>query len=208
MSWIDKIHRIVVLNLLKKQDRLLQITEHFEEYDIPFQRYSAIENERGAEGLKDTMIELFKDCIEKNMQYVLVFEDDAFCVVQKQVLHNTMNNVLNNLPENWGMCFLGAQVTGKFTYRHTENILSAVKIFSTHSVLYSLKGMKEILAQGIYAPIDNFYVEKIEPLHISYIAYPLLFSQKEGYSDICKQTISWRPFIDGSYNQRYNEFNG
>jgi hypothetical protein len=208
MEWISKIDRIVCLNLLKRTDRLISFTEMMEEYEIPFERYSAIEDEKGAEGLKRTMIELFSDCIEKKLEYVLVFEDDAVFVPQKQIVHETMDKAMSNLPGNMNMLFLGCQLTGRISHFHSPNILQASKMFSTHAVLYTLKGMKEVLASGIYAPIDNYYVEKIENWGGSYCTYPLLCSQRAGFSDIGKSEISWDVFITPRFNQKVNEFNG
>ncbi len=71
--------------------------------------------------------------------------------------------------------------------------------------MYSLKGMKEILAHNIEAPIDNFYVSTIEPMGLSFATYPLLTTQYAGFSDIGKNVIDWSPFIIPRYTQKLNE---
>lgn len=208
MNWISKIDEIVVLNLPEREDRLIQFTAMMEEYKIPFRRIEAIKKDNGAEGLRDSMVKLFTEALSKRHKNILVFEDDCLFVEEVETFHDTMNKAIDNLPELWVMCFLGCQVTGKFIHRHHPNILSASKVFSTHAVLYSERGMKECLSQGFSYPIDNYYVDKIEPLRASYVVWPLLATQREGYSDICKNDISWIPFINGSYNQKYAEFHG
>lgn len=208
MEWINKIDEICVVNLTKRDDRLLEFAKQMEEYEIPFKRVSAIENPKGAEGLRDTMKRLFEDCIEKKFQHVLVFEDDALFVVPSSILHDTMNKVMGQLPPNYFMLFLGCQITGCISHYHSPNIIQASKMFSTHAVLYSLQGMKEILAHGFDYPIDNYYTAEIEPMRNSYCTYPLLASQREGYSDICQNPISWRPFIEARFEQKIGEFNG
>lgn len=208
MSWVDKIDDIVVLNLPHREDRLLEFAKMMEEYEIPFRRIEAMSKPNGAEGLRDTMVKLFTEALEKGHKKILVFEDDAQFVVQKEWVDIVMNEVVDNLPELWLMCFLGCQVTGKFIHRYHPHILSASKIFSTHTVLYSERGMRECLSQGFDFPIDNYYVDKMEPLRGSYVVHPMLSTQRKGFSDIYKNEIDWTPFIDGSYNQKYNEFNG
>lgn len=206
MNWVSKIDQIFCINLLKREDRLLEFVEQAEKYEIPFQRYSAIENSKGAEGLKDTMVSLFTECIEKNYEHVLVFEDDMVIVEGPEIFHNTMNSVVNNLPPNYVMVFLGCQLTGEIKSFYSKNLMKANKMFSTHAVLYSKRGMKEALAQGITGPIDNFYVSNLEPLNESYAVVPILCSQRSGYSDIGGQHWDWGPFIEPRFNEKVNAF--
>lgn len=208
MNWINKIDAIYCINLAKREDRLLEFTGMMEEYEIPFKRVEAVEDSNGARGLRDTMVKIFTEALEKGHKQILVFEDDAEIVVSKDLFHITMNSVIDNLPEMWIMCFLGNQVTGKFTHRYHPNILSATKMFSTHAAIYSERGMRECLSQGFDYPIDNYFVEKIEPMRASYTIYPMLASQREGFSNIYGNKINWKPFIEGSYNQKYSEFGG
>lgn len=206
MEWFNFFDGIYVLNLDKREDRLIQITEDFENFEIPFERIKAIEKDNGAEGLRDSVIKLFNECIEKNYKNILLFEDDCKLLTTKDEFHNTMNAVVKQLPENYIMCFLGAQVTGRIHQWYWPNIFLAHKIFSTHSVMYSQQGMREIVASNLQAPIDNYYVEKIEPLGGSYCTYPLLTTQYAGFSDIGRSEMDWSPFIQPRYEQKINEY--
>lgn len=202
MEWINKISRIVCLNLEKREDRLLEFAEMADKYEIPFERVSAIEDEQGARGLRDSMIEIFKEAIENNRPNLLVFEDDAEIVVGKDEFHLWMNKAVEQLPENYWMLFMGCQLTGNGCKFHSANLIRVSKAFSTHAVLYSLQGMKEIMSRDFQYPIDNFYVAELQEHGHSYCTYPLLASQRVGYSDIGKNEISWKPFIDQRFNQQ------
>lgn len=207
MNWVAKIDRIVCLNLTHRTDRLLDFTEQMENYQIPFERISAIhDKERGARGLRDTMVQLFTEEIEKGTEHILVFEDDAECVVEPQRFHLTMDSIVEQMPANYHMILLGCQLTGRINSFYTPNLIQVVKAFSTHAVLYSLQGMKEIINRGIGFPIDNWMVESVQPLGQTYCTYPLLVSQKPGHSDIGGQFISWKPFMDVRYQQKINEY--
>lgn len=203
--WRNFVDKIYVVNLLKRTDRLLQITEDFEKYEIPFERFQAIENDRGAEGLRDTMKLLFESCVEKGYRNVLVFEDDADFVIEKFWFHDTMDKVAIQLPDNYHICFLGCQLTVTPSHFHSPNLISAQKMFSTHAAIYSLQGMKEILSRDFDFPIDNYYVAEIQPMGHCYCTYPLLCSQREGYSDIGHNFISWKPFIEHRFEQKVSE---
>lgn len=207
--WHNFFDDILVINLLKRQDRHLQITKDFEEYEIPYRRVQAIEdNEQGARGLRDTMLNIFREAIEKDHKHILVFEDDCKIVIEKFWFHDTMEKIVAQLPESYHLCFLGGQASHRFSHFHSTNLLPVTMYFSTHSVIYSLQGMKEIMARGMEYPIDNWYVKEIETLGQCYTCDPLLCSQYAGYSDIGKNEIDWSPFIIPRHAQKIAEMNG
>lgn len=206
MEWINKTGRIVCLNLTIREDRLIDFAKQMEEYEIPFERIEAIRDEQqGARGLRDTMVKLFKEEVEKGTGHILVFEDDAQIVVTPEIFHDTMNKVMEQLPQNYLMCFLGCQITANGCRWQSANLIEVVKAFSTHAVIYSLQGMKEILARDFGFPIDNWYVSELQNFRTSYCTYPFLCSQRPGHSDIGGNFIDWRPFLDVRYNQKLHE---
>lgn len=205
MKWIDYFDEIYVLNLLKRTDRLLQITQDFEKYEIPFTRINAIEMPNGAEGLRDTMVLVFNDAIEKNYRNILIFEDDCKIVIDPFWFHETMNDVVDELPISYHLCFLGGQASNRFSHFHSKHLLPVQKYFSTHSVAYSIQGIKEILARPFGFPIDNWMVEHIQPMGHCYTIHPLLCSQYAGFSDIGKNVMDWNPFIVPRHQQKINE---
>jgi len=204
--WTNFFDDILVINLLKREDRLLQTTKDFEEYGIPFRRVQAIEDaEQGARGLRDTMLGIFKEAIEKNHKHILVFEDDCKIIVEKLWLDDTMNKVTDQLPDNYHICYLGGQMSRKPTHFHSPNLLPVVQYFATHSVIYSLQGMKEIMSREMGYPIDNWMVEEIQKLGHTYACHPLLCSQYAGFSDIGHNFINWEPFIVPRHAQKIAE---
>jgi hypothetical protein len=202
MNWLSEISRIVVLNLNKRDDRLLEFAKQADDYSIPFERISAIEKENGAEGLRDTMKEVFTEALENNRHNLLVFEDDCEFVEEPSTFNLYMDKVIEQLPENYWMVFLGCQLTGTGCFMQSPNLIRGKKMFATHAVLYSKQGMTEIMGRDFQYPIDNFYVAELQNYGHCYCTYPLLASQRVGYSDIGKNVISWKPFIDQRYTQQ------
>ena len=203
--WKKFFSQIYLLNLEKRVDRLLKCCEIFEQYNIPYKRISAIEKENGAEGLKDTMMIVFEDAIKNNYQNILVFEDDVKFVESVELFNETMNKVIEQIPSNYHTCFLGCQATAGFPNWYSTNLLPLNKGFATHSVMYSLQGINEIMVRGMGYPIDNWMVDEIQTLGHSYCVFPLLCTQYEGDSDIGKTWINWDVFITQRYNQKINE---
>lgn len=204
--WTDFFSQIYLINLSHRTDRLLTSVQQLCDYQIPFKRVEAIHNpQQGAEGLRDTMLKIFYEAIEKDYDNILVFEDDVLFVAEKIWVDDTMEKVVKQLPENYHLCFLGGQPTAGFQNFYSTNLLPVIKFFSTHAVAYSKQGIKEIMARGLGFPIDNWLVSEIEVMGHSYCTYPLLASQNAGYSDIAHQEFSWRPFIEQKFQQKINE---
>lgn len=205
MEWINKIERIVCLNLAHRVDRLLDFTKMMEEYDIPFERIEAIHDPQGAKGLRDTMARLFNEEIAKGTNHVLVFEDDAEIIIEKEIFHEVMNNAMNQTPDNYHMVFLGCQITSNGCKHYSANLIQVIKAFSTHAVIYSLQGMREIMGRDFGFPIDNWYVDNLQNEGHSYCTNPFLVSQRDGVSDIGGQFISWKPFLEQRFNQKVGQ---
>lgn len=205
--WTNFIDKIYLINLAKREDRLLLSAEQFEKYNIPYQRIEAIEDEQGARGLRDTMLKIFNEAIESNYQNILVFEDDVRFIAAEEIFNDTMNKAVLQLPENYHLFYLGGQATGGYTHFHAANILPVFKYFATQSVIYSRQGIKEILARNLDFPIDNYIVEHIQVLGHSYAVHPILCTQFAGYSDIGCSEIDWDVFITPRHYQRIAEIN-
>jgi len=206
MEWIDKINRIVCLNLTHRTDRLLEFTAMCEQYEIPFDRITAIhDKEQGARGLRDTMVNLFTEEISKGTQHLLVFEDDAEILPEVGKFNSVMNEVMKELPESYHICFLGCQITSNGCRRHSPHLIKVIKAFSTHAVIWSLQGMKEVMARGMGFPIDNWMVDHLEGLGQSYCTNSFLVSQRDGVSDIGGNFISWKPFLEQRFKQKIGE---
>lgn len=205
--WTNFFDKILVINLPSRTDRLLQIAEELYKWGIPYELVNATPHEDGAEGLRITVEKIFRDAIAKNLSSVLIFEDDAMFVESCGNPNETMEQVVKQLPPTWQLLYLGAQCTNGFKAKPSNNLLLLDMAFATHAWAISLDGMKEILAAGLEAPIDNSIVKTIQPKGNTYITYPLLCTQRPGYSDIGRTEINWQPFIEQRYYQKFSESN-
>lgn len=208
MSWTKYFTKILAINLKKRQDRLLQIYEEMDRMDIPFELITAIENENGSIGLRDTVVGILEQGVKEGWDNVLIFEDDCLFTETKQVVDDTMNMAINQLPDNWHILYLSAQCTMGFTHKVGSNLLALQGAFATHSWAISQQGMKDILASNLQAPIDNHIVANTQKQGNTYITYPILTTQREGFSNIGNTEIAWDVFITPRYYQKLAEMNG
>lgn len=197
--WTDFFDRIVVINLPERKDRLIEVTEEMDKYNIPFELVDGIKCDNGAEGLRQTVENIFVESIEVGHKRILIFEDDCLFVHDPT---EVMNNAVKELPENWHILYLGAQCINGFKRRQSSALLQLDNAYATHAWGLSLQGMKEIISAGLEAPIDNSIVSTIQPLQQCFITYPLLATQRAGESNIGGTWIDWSPFIVQRYTQK------
>lgn len=203
MSWTSFFDKIVVINLPTRNDRLVATMGELDKHNIPFDLVEATSHENGAMGLQITMINLFKDCIEKGYKNILVFEDDVEFL--NEDVNGTMDKVVEQLPDNYHIIYLGCQPTHGYPRFYSDNLLPVTGAFATHACGYSLSAMKSLVALDMQPPIDNFIVRVLQPEGKCYQTYPFLATQREGFSDIGKAEISWKPFLEVRHKQKIAE---
>lgn len=193
-NWVKSIDAIFVINLLKRNDRLQQVTQELSKYSIPFTIWRAVERENGAEGLRQTMQQLFVNCLGAGLKRVLIFEDDALMI---EDINKYMPLCLQQLPQDFDLLYLGCQHNQPFERFHSENLLEVISAFSTHAVLWSESGMQKFYDRCDGLPIDREIRNKIQAIDQKcYTAYPMLVSQRPSFSDIDGQFRDWSKWLE------------
>lgn len=211
-KWATFFDAIYLINLESSTGRLLFSLKQLHSCGVPVQVFEASFREIGIIGLRDTMIRLFIECLERGYENVLVLEDD-FRVLED--LNIYMPLCLEQLPKNYDLLYLGGYVIRPFVRKHSENLLVLDKILTTHAICYSKKAMQLLLP--IFAeqsanpmdktPIDMVILNRVLCNQNSYITYPLLVSQMNGYSYIQKQEIDYTKYIEQEYASNYEKLN-
>lgn len=209
LSWQYFFDEIYLINLDKRHDRYMASLRQLDDYGINFKRIAAVEDtESGARGLRDTMLLIFNESLEKNHSNILVLEDDFEFIKEVIWVDEVMNAVVKELPENYLLAYMGGQPTGGFQSYYSAHLLPVFKYFATQSVIYSRQAIKEImLTREMGYPIDNWLVDNIQTLGNCYAINPMLCSQRPCKSDIGGTFIDWRPFMDMRHEQQIAELN-
>jgi len=201
-NWQEYFDAVVVINLKKREDRLLRITEMLSEYNIEASVFEAIESNVGYVGLIRSIKTLFKDCLSRGYERVIVLEDDCKFVVSRETFDNTMNKCVDELKKyTWGLFYLGVQACLPFKGWRGDCLVEVNWGQSTHAVAYSKHAMQFAVDKYIDEPIDNFWVHKYQPHNLCLASYPLLATQEVGYSDICKEHTDWTKYITPLYEK-------
>ena len=82
---MEKIAKIVYINLERRQDRREEIEQELVQYGLSGERFNAISHELGLAGCNLSHIQVLKDAEEANLENLLVLEDDFQFLVDTKI---------------------------------------------------------------------------------------------------------------------------
>lgn len=147
-------HDIVCINLDISKDRRKHAQDIFDRLQIPAKFFTATKHKKGGMyGCFDSHIQILKDAYDRNLNNILVFEDDflptnSYC---KEYVENAINFMKTN--DEWDIFHLGYSVlkddhhgfstilNGKY---YSDTIVQ-YNPFCTHALCYNRKAIKKIL---------------------------------------------------------------
>lgn len=201
MNWTTCFDKIFLINLAFRKDRLARASAALIERDIPFEVKTALAFDDGARGLFETMKLLFSEMLAAGWQQILVLEDDPEFTDD---IHYYLPEMLHQLLEydpHYHLFYLGANTHAPLQ-PVAPNILQAYRCRSSHAIAYSRPGVQEVIKHmGMYLyPYDEVLENKVQLTADGkpgrcYVAYPMLISQANGYSDIEKREVDMNYMI-------------
>lgn len=197
------IEKVFVISLANRQDRLdnflsqLPTLWTFPTIDV----YTAIDGTKesiptwwkstpGAWGCYRSHHEIIKICIDKKIQSVLIFEDDA--IFRNNFIEQS-NKILTNLPKNWEMCYFGGQHLKKPSDKVINNIVGiGTNINRTHAYAINGSGFTKLdkyLSKYPW-PINKHHIDHMygylhqNQIIEAYCPLEMLVGQNSGPSDV------------------------
>jgi glycosyl transferase family 25 len=145
-------------------------------------------------------IRIYKDIINNNYDYGMIFEDDA---IPSSNFENKLNIVLNDMPKDYDFLYIGGRFQPDFKMlNELMNIISSNVVThygdhygpihdrTTHAYIISNKMAKIFLqifyTDGIHRPFDHWLLEMLKKEKVFiYNSYPLLcYSPMNSDTDI------------------------
>lgn len=198
---------IFCINLDKRPDRWIHAQEEFKKIEIldRVKRFSAVERKDGRLGCIKSHLEIVKYAERNKLRNVLIFEDDV--VFLNQNIENVIGNVVNQLPNDWELLYLGANLHSPLT-PYSDNLVILNNGFSTHAITYNqniynafiryYNKINTVIQSDI---LDVWLAANIQSRNKSYLIKPLLATQRNDYSDIVNSNVNYS-FIE----ERYKKF--
>lgn len=197
-EFFDKVYCI---NLDSRLDRWTVAQKEFEKIGFIPERYSAIKHEQSWRGCYLSHLDILRKARDNN-ESVLIFEDDIeFINYSEELIRDILTEL--KLFHWWDMFYLGGNVLKPF-YQITDHLGKLTHCQSTHAYGVNknfVYRLVEWLENNQTYIIDVLYAEKVVPYNNCFITIPMMAIQREDYSDIEKQNMSYNIPM-----QRYNKF--
>jgi hypothetical protein len=184
---------ILVINLPHRTDRLNQARTEFSRNNLYIT--GVIEGVVNTPGcINDGFNKAQRNALEACKGPSLILEDD---VIFSDISH--LPQALIDLPTDWDLCYLGANVIGTDLCSwpepeyYTNNLRRVKQAWTTHAIAYSEKGLEWILKNWNYQDgtmYDDFLRQNLEKLQ-AFIVYPMVADQRPGYSDIWTRDVNY-----------------
>lgn len=197
----DYFDGIYCINLDKRPDRWELAQKEFDKLGIKVERFSAIENNFGHHGCRDSHIGVIKLAKERNQKNILVFEDD---IKMLDTNHEYYEKIINHIKDiDWHILYFSAIIAEEMD-SYNEDLLIAKKLLGLHMVAYNQsiydKVLKDYQLRRIRI-IDVYFKEHILPLGKSYLTKLLCSTQRDDYSDISQRCVTKELILN-----RYKKF--
>jgi hypothetical protein len=178
---------IIVINLDTRQDRWLEIQEHFSKNgweNFMKYRFSAIKNDEGWVGCRESHIQCIKIAKENNFPWVIVIEDDCIPRPNSFTQFSELLPTLWETRKTWDIFLGGITTATSPTIINRNPLLISCRGCCAHFCLYPTESYDTLLSEAIsrYSMIDAVFKES--PNLRVLCTYPFIAFQKPSRSDI------------------------
>lgn len=194
---------IYIINLKKRNDRLVKIKKEFSNYNLNI--IEAIENESGWIGCFESHKKCIKIAKEKQLEYIIVIEDDC---IKKQNFDKNLQIILDYLNKNMWDIFLGG-VTKVWEYKNlitlnTDiNLINILEGKTSHFVIYNSSSYDYFLNKEVNMPIDKCWHNNLNAI----TSIPFIAIQNSSYSDIEKKDVDYNSRFESVEKHFINKIN-
>ncbi len=190
--------KIYCINLNKRPDRWEEVQGEFKKHSIDVERFAAIEGNPNNTSTKIAMghvgcvlshYNIVKEAKEKDLDQVLIFEDD---VVFIKGLQEKFEEIISQVPDDWDMLYFGGNHNGIPLEMITDNVAKVEKTYTTHAYAIRKPVYDVVLKMfpKLKHEVDVMY-SLLQSSFNCYVFRPHLAWQRDGYSDILERDVNY-----------------
>ena len=174
--------RVFVVSLKQRKDRQAHIEKELAKKGIEFTWHLVDKHPKsGTIGCLESHVDLIQRAKDNGWNSIFIFEDDCLWTDASKELSD-----FPSPPENWDMMYYGGAVNEILEDYNQD--WKRVSTWYTHAYAIRETMFDRIIhLADIYKgkkSIDTIYCDSIHPNYNCYMAYPILATQMEDYSDI------------------------
>lgn len=175
--------------------------------DKPLRLYNA-EQEIAKLGIKADVFYAIENADAKlsfnlSMQHIMRNNDGVLAFFEDDVIIKDNNHyqiAINQLPTNWELCYLGANITGAVE-RYSDNLFKMNGGWTTHGVLFN--NPKKICENYIDTTqmFDDWLSNNIHPRGNTFIISPMIAWQQIHHSMLWDRVADYTDILNNSANK-------
>jgi GR25 family glycosyltransferase involved in LPS biosynthesis len=209
--WLPPVY---IINLEKRSDRWLKCEKEMIKTWMEFQKFQACEDLQFPYfWCSKSHKEILKIAKNKKYEMVCVFEDDVK-IYQPKKIWDYLKKILNQMPSDWHILYLGWLVGRESTFKKTgDNLFKINNIYCTYGILYNHRSYDNIIeAIADYhngdvsrtkiwneLKIDDWLAKVYQEKYPCYITNKLLVGQQKSLSSISGDMTN----LDTKYQLRF-----
>ena len=177
---------IRVIHILDRKDREKRVLELGKKLNIPLQFFNVSRHSNGKQGCYESHVKIMQECLDQNIDKVLIFEDDFDIGVFTWERMLEVTKFMNSDTE-WDILYLGCfPDIWKGYHTHEIGHIYKTQATQTHSYVVSRLFMQKMIARPFDGtPIDEVFKDSAR----CYAVFPSIFKQSNSSSDV--SSISW-----------------
>lgn len=187
----DLFKNIYCINLDSRTDKWEQAQTEFKTHNIDgVKRFSAIKGNPdnlptkllpGEVGCLLSHLQIIKEAKEKNLDNIVVFEDD---IIFHKEFNSLFNEFIKQVPADWNMIYFAGNHQGP-TQKIMPNIMRLSYTFTTHAYIMKNTMFDRVISEipKLERQVDVYYA-LFHRFYPTYCFLPHLIFQRPGISDI------------------------
>lgn len=183
MNW-QYFDSVKILNQASRPDRWDLAEQEFQRIGLStYQKFLSVPADQPYKSFCISQWAMLNSFLESEGGYLLTLEDD---VIFKNIDH--LGEALMELPDNWDLLYLGANIRGQRPDRHSKHLGRIRIAYTTHAIAYSRKMVEYIV--GNYNPYnyemyDSWLSDNVLGKFRCFIVNPMVAFQRPGiHSDL------------------------
>jgi hypothetical protein len=187
----------VCMNLAKRTDRRKSAWMEFQRVGLSADRFECFTEDDCGGNRFLAYNKTYHEILKGSKGVTLVLEDD---VIFKSWHH--LEEAEKELPEDWDVLYLGANVNGTLQERFSNNLCEIRNSLTSHAVAYSDKMRRYIVDHfnpDEFPVYDEWMRVNVQEKFKCFVIKPMIAWQAPGWSDLWETQVDYRDcFIEGN----------
>lgn len=196
---------VYYINLLQRRDRDMMTKQQLDQIGLTYKRFEAVQSSSGRLGCALSHLLLLYKAKKNKFPMILICEDDIY--FKNPSLFKKQMNCFLKIEDDWDVLLLGGNLvppfslTSPYAVKVSHCQTTTGYIVKEHYYDTLIQNIREGIKLLLQFPENHFsfaidkYWLKLQKRDKWYVIYPLMVTQRKGYSDIEKKVVDYESLM-------------